>query len=325
MVQENEVMWTEKYRPSSLDDVVNQKDIMKMLGAMLVSPSSVPHLLFAGPPGTGKTTVALCVAQDILGQTWRNNTLELNASDERGIQMIRERVKTFSRMATGRLSGISINVIILDECDQMTSDAQTALRRIMEVSSRNSRFILIANYSGKIIEPIQSRCAIFRFLPLKKDDIAPYLQEIAHKEGVKLIDDGLNAIITFANGDLRKAINTLQAASAMKKVVDDIAVNQFLGEIDKSDIKKMINKALEGDFREARETLFSLMFNKGLSGSEIIRQIHRQILGLDVPEDVRIELIHALGVYDFRLLEGANEDIQLSAFLAQVVKLRRRV
>jgi replication factor C small subunit len=320
----DEVMWTEKYRPRNLDEVINQKDAVKSLSVLLHSPSTIPHLLFSGPPGTGKTTVALCIAQQILGPSWRRNTLELNASDERGIQMVRDRVKTFSRTATGSLMDIPINIIILDECDQMTSEAQTALRRIMETSSRNSRFILIANYSGKIIEPIQSRCAIFRFSAINGEDIGSYLKEIAEKEHIKLLDSGLKALIDFSNGDLRRSINTLQAASSLNKEVNDKVVHQVVGEVEPSDVRRMLEKALEGNFKASRDTLFTLMFTNGFSGNDLLRQIHRQIYNLDLSEVEQIDLTQVLAEYDFRLVEGANDDIQLSAFLAQVAKLHRK-
>ena len=317
---EDEVMWVEKYRPKTLDEVTNHKDTIQSLNAFLATPKTMPHLLFAGPAGTGKTSVALCIAQKLLEKHWRDYTLELNASDERGINMIRERVKAFSRHATGTLGNIPFNLIILDECDQMTADAQTALRRIMETNSRVSRFILICNFSSKIIAPIQSRCVIFRFAGLKKEDIVGCLQRISKKEALTLKDDGASGIVEYCGGDLRRAINVLQAASTLSKTVDEKVVLQVVGQASPKEVGEMLKKAFAGNYLEARDMLYDLMTRRGLSATDIIRQIHREVLKLDFPENDRAELSNIIGEYDFRLVEGANEDIQLSALLAQFAK-----
>jgi len=313
------VMWVEKYRPISLDEVINQKEAIKSLKSLLKTPQTMPHLLFAGPAGTGKTSAALCIARHLLGGGWRDHTLELNASDERGIQMVRERVKSFSRHATGTLGNIPFNLVILDESDQMTSSAQTALRRIMEANSRISRFILICNYSSKIIAPIQSRCAIFRFSALRRDDVTECLRSIAEKEDVKLSEEGINAIVDFCEGDLRRAINTLQAASTLGRV-DEKVVLQIVGQANPTEVRWMLEKALEGNFIEARERLYELLNKYGLSGTDVVRQIHREVMNLNIDERAKVELADVIGEYDFRLTEGANEDIQLSALLAQFTR-----
>src|SRR3972149_5263873 len=165
---EEALMWVEKYRPKNLNEIVDLRDIVDSLKAFMRKPKTMPHLLLAGIPGTGKTTVALCIARELFGQNWKSFTLELNASDERGIDTVRERIKDFSRYSRTGFGNIPFALIILDECDQMTGPAQTALRRIMEIGSRTSRFILICNQSSKIIEPIQSRCAIFRFSRIER-------------------------------------------------------------------------------------------------------------------------------------------------------------
>ena len=314
------VMWVEKYRPISLDEVINQKETIKSLKSFLKTPQTMPHLLFAGPAGTGKTSAALCIARHLLGGGWRDHTLELNASDERGIQMVRERVKSFSRHATGTLGNIPFNLVILDESDQMTSSAQTALRRIMEANSRISRFILICNYSSKIIAPIQSRCAIFRFSALRRDDVTECLRSIAEKEDVKLSEEGINAIVDFCEGDLRRAINTLQAASTLGGKVDEKIVLQIVGQAKPTEVLWMLEKALDGDFIEAREKLYELLNKYGLSGTDVVRQIHREVMNLNIDERAKVELADVIGEYDFRLTEGANEDIQLSALLAQFTR-----
>ncbi len=320
---EDTLMWVEKYRPKKLDEVVNLKDIVESLQGLLRTPETMPHLLFAGMPGTGKTTLALCIARQLLGSSWRTFTLELNASDERGIKVVRERIKDFARYSRGAFSQMPYVIIILDESDQMTGTAQTALRRIMETRSHASRFILICNYSSKIIEPIQSRCAIFRFSMLDKTDMVDHLQHISRLEQFVLPDDAAEVIVEYSGGDLRRAINTLQTVSAYTKTrtVDEKAVLQVIGEASPKQVQLMLNKAVGGDFIEARRLMYNLMGVYGLSGTDIIRQMYKELFKIPyLSTEDKAELANIIGEYDFRLVEGANEDIQLSALLAQFSK-----
>jgi replication factor C small subunit len=326
-VNEEALMWVEKYRPKTLDEVVGLKDVVESLKAFMRNPKTMPHLMLAGIPGTGKTTIALAIAHTLYGANWRNFTLELNASDERGIDTVRERIKDFSRYSRGSFGEVPFSLIILDECDQMTGPAQTALRRIMETSSRTSRFILICNQSSKIIEPIQSRCAIFRFSRLDKQAMKEQLQCIAKKENITLQPEAAERIVDYSEGDLRHAINALQTASAYKPdCVDEKTVSLVIGEASPMQVQKMIRKALYGDFIEARKTMYEIMGSFGFSGNEIIRQVQREIFKMsDLTPEQKAEISNIIGEYDYRLTQGANSDIQLSALLAQFAKFGKHV
>ena len=320
---EDGVMWVEKYRPKTLNEVVDLRDIVESLKAFMRNPKTMPHLLLAGIPGTGKTTVALCIARELFGQNWKTFTLELNASDERGIDTVRDRVKDFSRYSRAAFGNVPFALIILDESDQMTSAAQTALRRIMETSSRTSRFILICNQSGKIIEPIQSRCAIFRFSKLDRKAMIDQLCCIAKKENVSLSIEAAERIVDYAEGDLRHAINALQTAAAYREgLVDEKTVSQVIGEASPIQVQLMIRKALYGDFIEARKMMYELIGSFGFSGSEIVRQMQRELFKMsDLSPEQKADLSNIIGEYDYRLTQGANSDIQLSALLAQFAKV----
>ena len=306
--------WVEKYRPQRLDDIVGQDHIVRRL-KHYVKTGSMPHLLFAGPPGTGKTTSALALSRELFGENWRHNFLELNASDERGINVIREKVKEFAR--TKPIGGASFKIIFLDEADALTQDAQQALRRTMEMFSNNVRFILSCNYSSKIIEPIQSRCAIFRFRPLRDEDIARRIEFIADNEGLELTEDGLQALLYVAEGDLRRAINVLQAAAALDTKITDENVFLVASRARPEDIRDMMKSALEGNFLKAREKLREILLKQGLSGEDVLIQMHKEVFNLPIPEDKKVALADKIGEYNFRLVEGANEMIQLEALLAQ--------
>jgi len=297
--------------------MINQKEIVERLKSF-VDAKNVPHCIFAGPPGTGKTTAALCLAQDLYRKGWREHLLELNASDERGINVVRETVKTFAR--TRSVGEIPFKIMILDEADNMTGDAQQALRRTMERFTETCRFILIANYSGKIIEPIQSRCAPFRFTYLSREDQDIYLRRIIEKENVQIEDEGLNAIFEVCGGDLRRAANTLQAAASLGKNIDEETVYSVIGRANPVDVRDMIILAVNGDFVKAREKLREMVLKYGVAGSDIIRQIHIEIFRFAMPEKWKVRLADAIGEIDFRLVQGADDEVQLSALLARLVE-----
>jgi len=310
-------MWAEKYRPKRLDEIVDQKEIVERLKSFAKS-KNVPHCIFAGPPGTGKTTAALCLARGLYSDVYREHTMELNASDERGINVVRETVKTFARSKS--IGEIPFKIMILDEADNMTSDAQQALRRTMERFTETCRFIMCANYSGKIIEPIQSRCAPFRFTYLPREEHDCCLRSIAEKEKVKLLPEGLNAVFEVCGGDLRKAINTLQASASLGKPVDAKVVYSITGRASPVDVQKMIKTAMDGDFSGARGLLRDMIQKYGVAGSDIIRQVHTELFRAEIPEQWKIRLADIIGEVDYRLVEGADEEVQLSALLARLVE-----
>lgn len=310
-------MWAEKYRPKTLNDIVDQKEIVERLKSFAKS-RNVPHCIFAGPPGTGKTTAALCLTRDLYGGIYREHIMELNASDERGINVVRETVKTFARVKS--IGEIPFKIMILDEADNMTADAQQALRRTMERYTETCRFIMCANYSGKIIEPIQSRCAPFRFTYLPREEHDRCLKAMAEKEKVKLSSEGVDAIFEVCGGDLRRAINTLQAAASLDKPVDAKTIYSITGRATPADVQRMMKTAIEGDFLGARKQLRDMIQKYGIAGSDIIRQIHTEIFRSDIPEQWKIRLADVVGEADYRLVEGSDEEIQLSALLARLVE-----
>jgi replication factor C small subunit len=310
-------MWAEKYRPKSLNKIINQKEIVDRLKSF-AKAKNIPHCIFAGPPGTGKTTAALCLARDLYGKGYREHLMELNASDERGIKIVRETVKTFAR--TRSIGEIPFKILILDEADNMTSDAQQALRRTMERFTETCRFIMIANYSGKIIEPLQSRCAPFRFSYMSQEDQDRYLRNIIEKEDIKILDEGYDAIFEVSEGDLRKATNTLQAAASMGKVIDTETVYSVIGRANPADVNEMIKTAMKGDFLEARKKLREMILKYGVAGSDIIKQIHTEIFRSMLPDSWKVTLSEAIGEIDFRLVQGADVEVQLSALLARMTE-----
>ena len=315
----SDIMWVEKYRPKKISEVVNQKDIKGSLSALLKNQEEMPHLLFSGSAGVGKTTTAICISQEILGDKWKDYTLELNASDERGINMVRERVKKFSRFA-GLDTEIPFKIIILDEADEMTSDAQTALRRIIEDTAKFCRFILIANNISKIINPIQSRCAVFKFSQIDEKEITTHLKTVLKKEKGKADEKGLKEIAQYAGGDLRHAINLLQTAASTGDITQD-SVKAAAGLTKTNDVDDVLKLAVSGKIQDSRNKMIELIKVYGMSESDFLKYINQALFSAKY--DNLEELSQIIAKYDYRILVGSNPEIQLSAMLAELGKFSK--
>lgn len=311
--------WTEKYRPKTLDEVVGQEESVKSLKAFVLA-KNMPNMLFAGPPGVGKTTCCLALAREIYGNGISGNFLELNASDERGIDVVRGRIKDFARSVS--LGEAPFKLIFLDEGDALTTDAQQALRRTMEANSSVTRFVISANYSSRIIEPIQSRCAVFRFMPLGEAEMEKWLKKVAEYEGLKVDDAAFKAIFYVSEGDMRKALNVMQGCAMHSKKITDEIVHKISSRAMPKEVKEMVALALDAKFKEARENLDKLVISYGLSGEDILLQVYREIPKLGIPEKKKMQLIEIVGEYNFRLVQGSNERIQMEAMLAQFARIK---
>lgn len=304
-------LWTEKYRPKILSEIVGQSLIVSRLQAFLVK--GLPHMLFAGPPGCGKTTAALALAHELYGSNWHANFLELNASDERGIDVVRHKIKDFART---KPIAADYKIVCLDEADSLTNDAQHALRRTMERYSESTRFILIANYSSKVIEPIQSRCAVFRFKQLTEQDSMEFLRRIATAEKLDVDEAAFNAILHLSEGDMRRAVNILQSAATAPKITEK-TIYDMAAAAHPHLVHNMLEQALKGLFPASRELLLR-MLRDGIAGEDIMKEIGKQIHTLDVSDAQKVPLIEKVGEYEFRIACGGTPQIQIEAFLAQL-------
>jgi replication factor C small subunit len=319
MIQNNRektTIWTEKYRPIVFEEVVGQDEIVKRV-QNLTQSINVPHMLFTGPAGIGKSTLAIIVAKQLFKDYWRENYLELNASDSRGIDVVRQEVKNFAR--TKSLGTVPFKIIFLDEADALTKEAQQALRRTMENYTETCRFILSCNYSSKIIDPIQSRCVVFRFKLLEKKDIERVLRKIAEGEKLVLNESSIETLYEGSEGDCRRAINLLQASSSISPTITSELVNILLSSAKPADIRIVIDYALSGDFEKAREKLLDVMLRESISGTDAIKAIQKEIWNLDIDPQLKVKLTEKTGEIEFRLVEGSDEFIQLEALLASFV------
>jgi len=306
-------MWSEKYRPKKFTEIKGQKYIVNRV-KNFVEQENMPHLLFSGPAGVGKTTLALIIGEELFGDSWKYNFLELNASDERGIDIIRNKVKNFAR--TKSIKDVPFKIIYLDESDSLTKDAQHALRRTMENYSKTCRFILSCNYSSKIIDPIQSRCTVFRFKPLSEEEITEIIDTIGSGENLKIRESTKKILYEITGGDARKVANILQSCSVLDKEITENIIYEIVSAAKPKEIKEVLQLSIEGSFVRARDLLLNTMTKHGLPGMEVIKQIQKEIINLDVDNKKKMDMVERCGEIEFRMVEGSDEFIQLEALLA---------
>lgn len=313
-----ELPWVEKYRPHKLDDIVGNEETVERL-KLIAADGNMPHMIISGLPGIGKTTSVHCLALELLGpELYKLATLELNASDDRGIDVVRNRIKQFAQTKIQLPPGRH-KIIILDEADSMTPGAQQALRRTMEIYSNTTRFAFACNQSSKIIEPLQSRCAILRYNKLADDQVLTRLLEIAKLENVQYNSEGLQALIFTAEGDMRQAINNLQSTVAGFGMVNDVNVFKIVDQPHPLVVKKMLAYCCSDHNIDGAVELLDGLWSKGYSAIDIVTTAFKVAKTLpDINEQKRLELIKQIGLTHMRVLEGVSTYLQLCGLLAKV-------
>jgi replication factor C subunit 3/5 len=324
--------WVEKFRPSTLDGVVAHEDILDTL-KHLMATNNLPHLLFYGPPGTGKTTTVKACATHLFGKDRvKGNVLELNASDDRGIDVVRNQIKEFSsttsifsmRPAVGAQDArtATVKLVVLDEADQMSNDAQAALRRVIEKYTKNVRFVIICNHINKLIPALQSRCTRFRFGPVKKAQMMPRLREIMTSEGIEFNDEGLSAALKLSNGDMRRCLNMLQATTLSLGAVTEENIYVSTGNPTPQDVRTMTEIMFQADFSSAWASVKELVEVKGYSVVDIVRELYPTIIRLDLPMDCKAFVLAKLADMEYNLSAGTSESTALAGVLGamQLVK-----
>ncbi|KAI9505240.1 replication factor C subunit 4 [Coemansia spiralis] len=315
---DNTLPWVEKYRPTELKDVVGNQETVDRLNVIAMS-GNVPNLILAGAPGIGKTTSILCLAHTLLGPTYKEAVLELNASDDRGIDVVRNRIKMFAQKKVNLPTGRH-KIIILDEADSMTPGAQQALRRTMEIYSNTTRFALACNLSGKIIEPIQSRCAILRYGKLQNEQILHRLVEICRFENVEYTPEGLDAIAFSADGDMRQAVNNLQSTASGFGLITPENVFRVCDQPHPVVIRKMLENCSKGDVDEAVACVTHL-WTQGYSAIDIITSIFRVVKVYDeLDEDKKLRFVREIGTTHMRIVDGLQTLVQLQGLAARLSK-----
>jgi len=341
---EDSLPWVEKYRPKSLDDVSGHQDILATINKF-VDTNRLPHLLLYGPPGTGKTSTILALARRIYGSSMRQMVLELNASDDRGIDVVREQIKTFASTkqifsmssASSTSSIAAYKLIILDEADAMTSTAQMALRRIMEKYTANTRFCVIANYTHKLSPALLSRCTRFRFSPLKEPDIRVIVEKVVTEESVRIRPEAVDALVRLSKGDMRRALNVLQACHAsstplhikgtprvlekdiVRDEITEATIYECIAAPQPSDITRILHTLLKTpDVTSCLTMVHALKASQGLALADIITALGEELRRMDVPAEVMITWLEGLAEVEYRLSAGGSEVLQTGALVGVV-------